>query len=198
MSDEKPVVKKAELLDQDVNKARELLAEAGYPNGEDFPVLKLLINRNEQQRIVAQSIATMWRTALNIETEIVIKVWDEYDAAIKAGDYDVVRRGLVMQTTSETTNIAMLFRRDPSPTPTPAGTNGGTTEGLAAVPTPRPHATLIETEVQALQALKAMPIYFASSYSLVKPYVSGFDRNVLDAPLLKRTRLDVNWSEQAR
>jgi oligopeptide transport system substrate-binding protein len=199
MSDEKPVVKKAELLDQDVNKARELLAEAGYPNGEDFPVLKLLINRNEQQRIVAQSIATMWRTALNIETEIVIKVWDEYDAAIKAGDYDVVRRGLVMQTTSETTNIAMLFRRDPSPTPTPAGTNGGTTEGLAAVPTPRrPHATLIETEVQALQALKAMPIYFASSYSLVKPYVSGFDRNVLDAPLLKRTRLNVNWSEQAR
>ncbi|HEU4797153.1 MAG TPA: peptide ABC transporter substrate-binding protein [Pyrinomonadaceae bacterium] len=198
MSGEKPVVEKAEVLDQDVNRARELLAQAGYPNGENFPVLRLLINRNEQQRIVAQSIATMWRTALNIETEIVIKAWDEYDAAIKAGDYDVVRRGLVMQTTSEPTNIAMLFGRDSQPTPAPAGTNPETNGPLAAVPTPEPHTPLIETEAQALKELKAMPIYFASSYSLVKPYVSGFDRNVLDAPLLKRTRLDTNWSEQAR
>ena len=67
------------------------------------------------------------------------------------------------------------------------------------MPTPEPPpVTLIENEVQALKELKAMPIYFASSYSLVKPYVSGFDRNVLDVPLLKRTRLDTNWSEQAR
>jgi hypothetical protein len=27
----------------------------------------------------------------------------------------------------------------------------------------------------------------------VKPYVSGFDMNVLDAPSLKKTRLDTNW-----
>ena len=194
MSGEKPVVEKTELLDHDINKARELLAEAGYPDGDGFPVIRLLINRNEQQRVVAQSIAAMWRTALNIETEIVIKGWDEYEAAIRSGDYDVVRRGLVMQTTSETTNIAMLFGRDSHPLPVqpmegPAG---------AASPEPQRPALTIETEAQALKELKAMPIYFASSYSLVKPYVSGFDLNVLDVPLLKRTRLDTNWKEQAR
>ena len=199
MLGEKPVVDKAELLDQDINKARDLLAQAGYPNGENFRVLRLLINRNEQQRIVAQSIATMWRTALNIETEIVIKAWDEYEAAIAAGDYDVVRRGMVMHTTSESTNFAMLFGRGPEPTPAPTGPTPGTNGNLAATPTPEPPpATLIETEAQALKELKAMPIYFASSYSLVKPYVSGFNRNVLDVPLLKRTRLDTNWKEQAR
>src|SRR5688572_13081677 len=193
MSGEKPVVEKTELLDQDVNKARELLAEAGYPDGDGFPVIRLLINRNEQQRIVAQSIAEMWRAVLNIQTDIVIKGWDEYDASIKAGDYDVVRRGLVMQTTSELTNIAMLFGRDSHPPPVqPSG-------GLAQAPSPElEQPALIENEAQALKELKAMPIYFASSYSLVKPYVSGFDRNVLDAPSLKRTRLDTNWSEQGR
>jgi oligopeptide transport system substrate-binding protein len=163
---EKPVVDETELIEHDVNKARALLAEAGYPDGEGFPVIQLLINRNEQQRIVAQSIAAMWRAALNLETEIVIKNWDEYEASIDAGEYDVVRRGMVMQTTSELTNLQMLFTHD--------------------VP---------ESETQALKDLKAIPIYFASSYSVVKPYVSGFDANVLDAPSLKNTRIDTNWKK---
>ena len=82
MSGEKPVVDQTELLEYDVNKARELLAQAGYPNGEGFPVIRLLINRNEQQRIVAQSIAAMWRSALNIETEIV----DPQLGRVRSGD----------------------------------------------------------------------------------------------------------------
>ena len=166
MSEEKPVVDEAELLEHNVNRAKERLAEAGYPDGEGFPLIKLLINRNDQQRVVAQSIAAMWRSTLNIETEIVIKPWDEYEAAIQSGDYDIVRRGMVMQTTSELTNLRMLF------------------DGAAP-----------ESEAQALKDLKAMPIYFASSYAIVKPYVSGFDPNVLDAPNLKTTRINTNWRQ---
>lgn len=194
MAGEKPVIDQAELLDHDVDKARELLAAAGYHNGEGFPVVRLLINRNEQQRVVAQSIAAMWRTALNIQTEIVMKPWEDYEATIKAGDYDVVRRGLVMQTTSEPTNIAMLFARESRPTPP----QPNVPDALAHAASPDPVPSLTETEAQALKEMKAMPIYFATSYSLVKPYVSGFDLNVLDAPSLKRTRLDTNWSEQTR
>ena len=196
MSGEKPVVPKAEVIDYDVNKARELLAEAGYPNGEGFPVIRLLVNRNEQQRIVAQSIAAMWRGALNIGTEILIRDWEAFEASSRAGDCDIVRRGIVLQTTDEATNMRMLFEHDSQlTTPRPAPS-----EGVAhvATPEPSPPVTFVESETQALKELKAMPIYFASSYSLVKPYVSGFDLNVLDAPSLKRTRLDSNWSEQGR
>ena len=195
MSGEKPVVQKADVLDYDVNKARDLLAQAGYPNGDGFPVLRLLINRNEQQRVVAQSIASMWRTVLNIQTEILMRDWDALESASKAGDGDVVRRGVVLQTTDELTNMRMLFERDSHLT-TP---RTAPVEGVvhAATPEPVPPA-LVESEAQALKELKAVPIYFASSYSLVKPYVSGFDLNVLDAPSLKRTRVDPNWSEPAR
>ena len=195
MSGEKPVVQKTDVLDYDVNKARDLLAQAGYPNGDGFPVLRLLINRNEQQRVVAQSIASMWRTVLNIQTEILMRDWDALESASKAGDGDVVRRGVVLQTTDELTNMRMLFERDSHLT-TP---RTAPVEGVvhAATPEPVPPA-LVESEAQALKELKAVPIYFASSYSLVKPYVSGFDLNVLDAPSLKRTRVDPNWSEPAR
>ena len=192
MSGEKPVVNKTELIQHDAMKARELLAEAGYADGDGFPVIRLLINRNDQQRIVAQSIAAMWRATLNIDTEIVMRNWDEYEAAIKAGDYDVVRRGVVMQTTSELLNLRLLFAGPGSDVlqVVPTAPNGN--PGSVATPEEK---EVVETESQALKDLKAVPIYFASSYAMVKPYVSGFDSNVLDAPCLKKTRLDTTWKQ---
>src|ERR1043165_1667772 len=196
ISGEKPVVPKADVVDYDVNKARDLLAQAGYPNGAGFPTIRLLVNRNEQQRVVAQSIAAMWHSALNIQTEILIRDWEPLETASKAGECDVMRRGIVLQTTDELTNMRMLFERDSHLTTPRAAPVPGVVH--APSPEPVPPVTLIDSETQALKELKAVPIYFASSYSLVKPYVSGFDLNVLDAPSLKRTRVDPNWKEQGR
>ena len=197
-----PVVNKSEVLEKEYERARELLAEAGFPRGKDFPKIRLLINRNEQQRVVAQSIAATWRSVLNIDTEIVVKNWDEYEAAIRAGDYDVVRRGIVMQTTDELTNIRMLFQEGIQPGQTtsaeqvPAASGDGSKDrSPAAKEKDLRQPAPIETEAQALNDLSAMPIYFASSYSLVKPYITGFDSNILDAPSLKAVRINTNWKQ---
>ena len=162
----------------------------------------MLINRNEQQRVVAQSIAATWRSVLNIETEIIVKNWDEYETAIRAGDYDVVRRGIVMQTTDELTNIRMLFQQGIQPGQTskaeqePAASGDGFKDrSPAAKEKELRQPAPIETEAQALNDLSAMPIYFASSYSLVKPYITGFDSNILDAPSLKAVRINTNWKQ---
>jgi oligopeptide transport system substrate-binding protein len=204
---QEPVVNKSEVLEKEYERARELLAEAGFPGGKDFPKIRLLINRNEQQRVVAQSIAATWRSVLNIETEIIVKNWDEYEAAIRGGDYDVVRRGIVMQTTDELTNIRMLFQEGAQPSQSDGAglestSSANVTNGKSAAVKDKNLRTLprIETEAQALKDLSAMPIYFASSYSLVKPYVTGFDSNVLDAPSLKTVRINTSWrqSEGAR
>ena len=52
---------------------------------------------------------------------------------------------------------------------------------------------LIPTESEALYDLKAIPLYFPASYSLVKPYVQGFEPNGLDVMSLKDVRIDNNW-----
>lgn len=195
----KPVVGKSELLEQDVLRAKELLDEAGFPDGAGFPPIRLLVNRNEQQRTVAQAVAAMWRSALNIETEIIVKNWDEYEVAIREGDFDVVRRGVVIQTTDELTNISMIFHNHAAEAgdDSRAQKNGNAPlarNGRPVSPNENSeHSAIPETEAQALSDLASMPIYFASSYALVKPYVTGFDSNVLDAPSLKTVRINTAW-----
>ena len=203
---ERPGSEKSPTLEHDAARARELMAEAGYPQGQNFPRIRLLINRNDQQRQVARAVAAMWRSVLGVETEIIIKNWDEYEAAIQAGDYDVARRSVVMQTTDEMTNIRMMFEKEAPVEPATAESTEPKTEAAIqnstggpgghgsiapmAVETPAPIQILSET--QALKELPAIPVYFASSYALVKPYVVGFDANVLDAPSLKHVRIDTS------
>jgi oligopeptide transport system substrate-binding protein len=193
-------------LEHDAARARQLFAEAGFPGGKDFPRIRLLVNRNDQQRAVAQSVAAMWKNILGVETEVIVKAWDEYEAAVRAGDYDVVRRGVVMQTMDEVTNMRLIFDQDAAAATTaeagagaqpaePAGEAEKATAPESKTTTeerPSP-AQRILTEEQALRELPAIPIYFASSYSLVKPYVVGFDSNLLDAPSLKHVRIDTSW-----
>ena len=199
-----PVVDKSEVLEKDYDRARQLLTEAGYPDGKGFPKVRLLINRNEQQRVVAQAIAAMWRNILNIETEIVVRSWEDYEGAIRAGDFDVVRRGMVMQTTDELTNIRALFQEGIQPSSLATSAGQEPASKVSAPESGKPPAGKpgklgmpppIETESQALNDLSAVPIYFASSYALVKPYVKGFDSNVLDAPSLKTVRIDNGWKQ---
>jgi ABC-type oligopeptide transport system substrate-binding subunit len=195
---------KVEPIKFDITRARELMASAGFPDGKGFPRIQLLINRNEQQRQVAQAVIDMWRSALGVEADIIIKNWDEYEAAIAAGEFDIVRRGVVMQTTDETANMmALLDTRTPtaesadtvpdSSSPTPSPNTNAPNAGPATTPRTAPGAPTIFTQSEALAEMPAIPLYFASSYSMVKPYVSGFDTNLLDAPSLKRVRIDTAW-----
>ncbi|MCA1631311.1 MAG: peptide ABC transporter substrate-binding protein [Acidobacteria bacterium] len=197
---------KDESLGYDPNRARRLLAEAGYPGGYGFPRVRLLVNRNDQHRQVAQEIQGMWHDTLGVETDIEMKGWDEYETRLRAGEYDVAKRGTLMQTTDEQANMLAMFAPDRfafgagvAPEVQPgAGVEGGERGASNALPegaTESVHATVPEilTESEALKNVTAIPIYFASSFALVKPYVRGFDANLLDAYSLKQVRIDTGW-----
>lgn len=203
-------------LDQDTNKAKKLLADAGYPDGEDFPKIRLLVNRNNVQQKIARSIAAMWKKNLKIDTEIIVKDQADFDNAVQIGDYDIARRGIVLPTTDETANMLNMFPANSQIVQSPAETTAKNqiltdktaeskldfskileetqhqeTENSAVAQVHE--RALILTEEDAFLQLPAIPLYFPTSYSLVKPYVQGFELNELDAISLKDVQIDSNW-----
>ena len=201
--DEAKSGRSAAVLEHNVARARVLLAEAGFPGGAGFPRIRLLVNRNEQQRLVALAVARMWHDALGVETEVIVRGWEDYVAALRAGDYDVARRSLVMQTTDEETNMLELFgdeapseeaaqAANAAPQSSPATSPNESGNAVAAAQPARRDPPIL-TEADALRELPAIPIHFASSYALVKPYVGGFETNLLDAPSLKGVSINTDW-----
>jgi len=205
-------------LNLDVERAKKLLELSGFPEGKDFPTIRLVVNRNDVQQRVARTVARMWKQNLNIETDVIVKDTGEHEAARTAGDFDLIRRGVVLPSVSETISLAAILGFENAtgmrtPTPTPALL---TDETLETLPTfnddrlggPSPEsadASLVKSgnaeavvfsEQDAIYELKAIPLYFPTSYSLVKPYVRGFESNGLDAPLLKSIGIDSEWHER--
>lgn len=205
-------------LDQDVNKAKDLLAEAGFPDGEDFPTIRLLVNRNNVQQKIARSIAAMWKKNLKIDTEIIVKDQNDFENAVQFSDFDIVRRGIVLPTTDETANMLNMFPANrqiiQSPIENAASAQNQiltdkTAESkldfskiLEETPLQKTENTnvaavheraVILTEEEAFLQLPAIPLYFPTSYSLVKPYVQGFELNELDAISLKDVQINSNW-----
>ena len=189
---------------QDVSRARDLLAEAGYARGEGFPVMKLVVNRNDTQVRVARAVARMWKQNLNIDTEVVVKENAELESARVSGDYDLIRRNAVFPSADELMSILTLLKppaaaatATDTPSPERDGIEpeepraGNGTSSTSPSPVESPDVTMSETN--AIFELWAIPLYFPTSYSLVKPYVSGFEMNSLDAPSLQTVAIDSNW-----
>lgn len=203
---------KAKKLVEDKERAKELLVEAGYDDGEDFPVIKLVINRNDTQQRIARSVVRMWKQNLNIDAVIEVKESADFEIARQTGDYDLVRRGVVLPTSDEMMSLTALFAPPLGTIPVPPAEpaivkpleepdSAEPTRGPGAAETPAaptetnevPPADAIVSEAEALREIPAIPLYFPTSYSLVKPYINGFDINSLDAPSLKGVRIDNNW-----
>jgi ABC-type oligopeptide transport system substrate-binding subunit len=110
----------------DVAGAKKLLADAGYPNGANFPALSVLFNTGANHSPVAENVVNQWRTNLGINVTlegVEIKVFRQRlhgkDYAIARaswfGDYNDRRRSPTSTSASARTTTRLVqqgLRRD--------------------------------------------------------------------------------------
>jgi len=79
----------------DIEGAKKLLAEAGYPDAKGLPPVEILFNTLETHRSVAEAVQDMWKRNLGIDARLLNQEWKVFLDSKKSGNYQVSRFGWI-------------------------------------------------------------------------------------------------------
>ncbi len=91
----------------DLEEAKQLLADAGYPDGEGFPSITYTTNDSGYHKVVAEYLQQAW-AQLGIDLQVDIVEWASFTPMRRNGDYDIARNGWVGDY-SDPSNMLELF-----------------------------------------------------------------------------------------
>lgn len=178
----------------DVEAARALLAEAGYPSGEGFPPLDLLFNTQEVHRRVAEAVQQMLRKNLNITVQLYNQEWQSYLASTRAGNYDMARAAWIGDYPDPNTFLDLWV--------TDGGNNNTGWSNpeydrliRAAAETAdqeERYALFSAAETILIEEVPIIPIYHYRSNYLLHPSVKNWHPTILDRHPYQAVYLDAN------
>ncbi len=91
-----------------LEEAKQLLADAGYPNGEGLPSLKYSTNDTAYHKVVAEYLQQAWaEIGMDIQVEIV--EWASFTPLRRNGDFDSSRNGWVGDYSDPSNMLDVLF-----------------------------------------------------------------------------------------
>lgn len=181
----------AEGLPENLEKARELLAEAGYPGGRGFPKLTLMYNTSETHRPIAEVIQQQLQNNLNIKIELKNMEWGSFIETVQQEDYQMARYGWVGDYPDPNTFLDLWVSSSPQ-----SNTNWKNPEYdrlIVAAGKEFDSKKRMELLRQAEQILATelpiIPIYFYTSAEMAKPNIEGFAPSAQDLHPLSVLRI---------
>jgi len=161
------------------DKARRLLAEAGYPGGRGFPHTEILINTSQGNQKQAEAVQSMWKSALGIEIEIRNVEWKVFLDALQSNDFDIARASWTGLYPGPGAYLSCMTSDDPS-------NYGGwsnarydalISKGLATSDQAQGNRYFREAELILTDEIPVIPLYTNVQNTLVDPRVSGWGRD---------------------
>ncbi|MEE1258402.1 MAG: peptide ABC transporter substrate-binding protein [Lachnospiraceae bacterium] len=91
-----------------VEEAKQLLADAGYPNGEGFPSISYTTNDSAYHKVVAEYLQQAY-AELGINLQVNIVEWSSFTPMRRNGEYDMARNGWVGDYTDASNMLDLLY-----------------------------------------------------------------------------------------
>jgi oligopeptide transport system substrate-binding protein len=170
------------LFEEDIQEAKRLLAEAGYPNAKGFPEVEVLYNTSDLHRSVFEALQAMWKKNLNIRINLLSQEWKVYLMLKKQGDFSLTRYAWIGDY-NDPSSLMDIFQSD-----SPNNDSRWCSlrydyllfQAKTAINEEKRIKLLQEAERIFVQEMPAIPVYWETSSHLVSPHVKGWFPNVMD------------------
>lgn len=177
-----------EVLFYDLEKAKALLAEAGYPDGKGFPAYSILTSKPHP---VADAMQQVFRS-LGIRVTIEQKDWGSYIAAQQSLNFDMSLAGWVGDYLDPTTFLDMWTKDNGNNN---TGWDSPQYEALLREAAQQPdaasrYATLARAEGILMDEMPIVPVAWLARLYLHRPNVRGWHPLVLDRHPWQNITLD--------
>ena len=167
---------KTEDYEANCEQARQLLSEAGYPDGKSFPAVEYMYNTSEGHKAIAEALQNMWQTELGVTVTITNQDWAAFIDTRHNGDFQIARHGwladyndpisfLDMWVTGGGNNDANYSNADYDALISAVKTSSDRTERITK---------MHEAEDILMADMPVAPIYFYTDLYMINPNLQGF------------------------
>jgi oligopeptide transport system substrate-binding protein len=168
--------------DNDIETAKRLLAEAGYPDGKGLPLITLTYNTHEGHKAIAEALQEMWKKNLGVQVELTNQEWKVFLKTCATGDYQLARNGWCGDFPDPMTFLSLFVSNN--------GNNHTKWKNtqydklINQAKTTADHAARLkimhDAEALLMDEMPVLPIYFYTMTYMIKPNVKGFVHTVTD------------------
>ena len=162
--------------------ARRLFKESGHSEANPLTI-QILYNTSENHKRLAVAIASMWKQVLGVETKLLNQEWKVFLETRKQKTMPGVARNGWIGDYNDAYSFTQLLASDNEQNDSGFANDeyDALLDRAAVEPDMQQRAELMEAaERLMLEEQPIIPIYFYVSKHLIKPWVGGFEPNIMD------------------
>lgn len=165
----------------DVAQAKQLLADAGYPDGKGFPTLTYLYNTSEAHQAIAEAIQDMWRKNLGINVELKNEEWKVFQKTRTSKNYLIARGGWISDFVDPMsfTDLFTSASGNNDPGYNSAAYDAKVKAAKMELDPAKRMKDMHDAEDILMTDLPVCPIYYYTNIVCIKPYVKGIVKSPL-------------------